>query len=109
MMFHLHKLFMINCGCVAGFDPQGLSGTAWALAQLGLADAPFFCAMAEAVPRRFAELGALEDQFAKKPWIFMTLPTSQETGYTSHSSRQEPKRFPTLRGRAASCGASMRL
>lgn len=69
MVFHLHKLFKTNCGC-AGFDPQGLSGTAWALAQLGLADAPFFCAMAEAVPRRFAELGALEESVCQKALDF---------------------------------------
>lgn len=41
-----------------GFDPQGLSGTAWALAQLALSEQAFFGAMAEVVPKRAAELGA---------------------------------------------------
>eukprot|EP00434_Breviolum_minutum_P030209 symbB.v1.2.026719.t1/scaffold2644.1/size74222/7 len=45
---------------IEGFDPQGLSGTAWALAQLALSEQAFFGAMAEVVPKRAAELGAQE-------------------------------------------------
>lgn len=45
---------------IEGFDPQGLSGTAWALTQLGLESAAFFGALPDAVVRRSAELGAQE-------------------------------------------------
>ena len=42
---------------MSGLDPQGISGTAWASAQLRLADAAYFDAMSNTVVARTLELG----------------------------------------------------
>ena len=47
-------------GSGAGFDPKGLSGTAWALSKLGATSSAFFDVMGDAVVQRSAELGRLD-------------------------------------------------
>ena len=57
-------IFLIfNVGPARGSDPQGISGMAWASAQLRLADAPYSDAASHAVHARSTESGLSHFKF----------------------------------------------